>query len=195
LRTSRTEYSQQLGRGDFVEHIRRLMKEQHRAMFTALRAGEFDEIIRTIFENGATALAGVSELPASQRPALRSNELPPLSLPSPETTSESESAPATARFIKRPSHRPSGRPSRIPLRPAAQHQQDAEQVARLARPDAKPTSASSLRLSLGRPPMDSSERYTTSRSLFGDSAGSEQSLGDVILSYVEESKEKGSGRL
>jgi hypothetical protein len=41
--------------------------------------------------------------------------------------------------------------------------------------------------------MDSSERYATSRSLFGDSITSEQSLGDVILSYVEESKEKGSG--
>jgi len=196
LRTIRTDYSQQLGTAEFSEAIRRLMKDQHRSMFAALRAGEFDESIRSVFEVTQTLPQAVSELPASQKPVLHADELPPLSLTPPESTVDMETATPATRLIKRPSNRPGRRSAR----PATKTEDHPEGEVAL-NPDATPPNAAvpgaaGVRRNLGRPPMESSDsgHFASSRSLFGDSISSEQSLGDVILSYVEESKEKGSGR-
>lgn len=193
LRTIRTDYSQQLGTAEFSAAIRRLMKDQHRAMFAALRAGEFDESIRNAFEVTQSMPQAVSELPASQKPALRAGELPPLSLTPLESRAIETSIPAP-RLIKQPSSRPGRRASRPPT--TTETPQDGE--AALNPDPTLPDAAlpAGTRRNLGRPPMESGDsgHFASSRSLFGDSISSEQSLGDVILSYVEESKEKGSGR-
>jgi hypothetical protein len=196
LRTSRTEYSQRLNDADVTEQVRRLMKEQHRAMAAALRAGEFDEIIRIAFESASTVIAGVSEPAPSQMPALCSPELPALSLPAPDDSGTIAVATPASRLIKRPSNRPNRRSSRPPAKIAAQHENPVDDTSEAARAGAGAAPANAARLNLGRPPMDSSEstRYAPTRSLFGDTGTSEPSLGEVILSYVEESTDKGSGR-
>ena len=196
LRTIRTDYSQQLGTAEFSEAIRRLMKDQHRSMFSALRAGEFDELIRNAFEVTQSLSPAVSELPTSQKPALRADVLPPLSLTPAEGRADIDAAIPASRLIKRPSNRPSQRSSRPPTR--TETLRDAESVLKpnTTPPNAAVSGTVGTRRNLGRPPMESSDsgHFASSRSLFGDSVSSEQSLGDVILSYVEESKEKGSGR-
>ena len=196
LRTIRTDYSHQLGTTEFSEAIRRLMKDQHRAMFAALRMGEFDELIRNAFEVTQRLPQAVSELPPSQKLALPTDELPPLSLTPTESRTNMEAVtPATA-LIKRPSNRPGRRPSRPPAKNETHPECEAAPNPDTTPPNAAVPGAAGSRRNLGRPPMESSDsgHFTSNRSLFGDSVSSEQSLGNVILSYVEESKEKGSGR-
>lgn len=46
LVTRRTEYGDALGRPDLADHVRALMREQHRTVYEALLAGELDEALR-----------------------------------------------------------------------------------------------------------------------------------------------------
>ena len=49
IKTARTDYAEHLENGDVSKIVRSLMKDQHRAMFTALRAGELDALLeRTV---------------------------------------------------------------------------------------------------------------------------------------------------
>lgn len=45
VKSTRTDYSEHVGRSDQNEIVRNLMKEQHKAMFVALRSGELDDAI------------------------------------------------------------------------------------------------------------------------------------------------------
>jgi hypothetical protein len=49
LKSMKTDYSEHLGRDDTQATVRRLMKEQHKAMFVALRSGELDPLIEEAF--------------------------------------------------------------------------------------------------------------------------------------------------
>ncbi len=45
VKSTRTDYSEHLERSDMVLVVKEMMKEQHKAMFVALRSGELDETI------------------------------------------------------------------------------------------------------------------------------------------------------
>src|SRR5690606_13511453 len=45
IKTTRTDYAEHLGRDDMAEIVRAMMKEQHKAMFISLRAGELDALL------------------------------------------------------------------------------------------------------------------------------------------------------
>jgi len=45
VNSTRTDYAEHLGRPDMLEVLRRIMREQHKAMFIRLRAGELDSLI------------------------------------------------------------------------------------------------------------------------------------------------------
>jgi hypothetical protein len=47
VNSTRTDYSEHLGRPDMHEVLRRIMREQHKAMFIRLRAGELDSLIES----------------------------------------------------------------------------------------------------------------------------------------------------
>lgn len=49
LKSVRTDYSEHVGNADMAATVRRMMKEQHKAMFVALRAGELDAVIEAAF--------------------------------------------------------------------------------------------------------------------------------------------------
>ncbi len=195
LRTSRTDYSQQKDEPDVTEQIRRLMKEQHRSMFAALRSGDFDEIISDTFEGAKQAELETSECPASQPFQLRSQEFPALSLPAPEDRSEAAPPALASMLDQRPSNRPK-LSSRAPAKIGARGDETLDSV-RIPAPNYADTlpAVSTPALRLSRPPLESSEngRHESTRSLFGDAPASEQSLGDVIRSYVEDAVDKGSG--
>lgn len=59
VRSTRTDYSEYLGRDDMVAVVKNMMKEQHKAMFVALRSGELDEIIGFEETEPATLSAAV----------------------------------------------------------------------------------------------------------------------------------------
>lgn len=46
IKTTRTDYAEHLGREDMAEVVRAMMKEQHKAMFISLRAGELDALLQ-----------------------------------------------------------------------------------------------------------------------------------------------------
>ncbi len=49
LKTARTNYSEHVGRSDIAQVVRQMMKDQHKAMFVALRKGELNSIIEEAF--------------------------------------------------------------------------------------------------------------------------------------------------
>jgi hypothetical protein len=196
LRTSRTEYSQHKDEPDLAEQIRRLMKEQHRSMFAALRAGEFDEVIHSTFEGHLKLEPTDAQM--DRQFQLRSQEFPALSLPAPGDPAGSASQTPASRLVKRPSNRPK-RTSSLPPAKIATRREGKRDSTRIPANNhnvdvVPPVSSPSLRLSrLQLDPSDNT-RHESTRSLFGDAAPSEQSLGDVILNYVEDASDKGSGQ-
>jgi hypothetical protein len=48
VKTTRTEYSEHLEKSDMASVVRSLMKEQHKAMFAALRAGDMDTLLENV---------------------------------------------------------------------------------------------------------------------------------------------------
>jgi hypothetical protein len=202
IKSTRTDYSEHLGRPDMAAVVRRLMKEQHKAMFIALRDGQLNDAIDTVIgPTGDTAVEGrLSEPPGAAKLRARppSPTLPdiPTSVapPPPEEPAEPSVAPV-------PVHRPPA--------PTLTDLVLADLEAARARAPADPQlSASGRSVPKGSTPMlgtpsitarpPSPGRYAASRpaaiftngpdqgSIFGGSSISEQSLDEVILSYLAE---------
>lgn len=102
LKTTKTSYAEHLGTENMGEVVRKMMKEQHKAMFVALREGAFDAVIGKHF--GATeevkpevANTRVETLVSSSSPQ---NEAIPASALQPEVSVDRHSSgeiPAAAR--------------------------------------------------------------------------------------------------
>lgn len=203
LKSVKKSYAEFIGAGDMAETVRQLMKDQHKAMFIALRDGQFDHLIDGAL--GATP-------PSDKEPPKRAKSARPppveakhktIPAPPPDDIVPSTdrdglargmsdlppppanlfSKPADARYRSQPGaeeHAGSGRPARSPSRPAS------------VRPPSKRPSA---------PPSDG--RYAASRpasifgakapqkvtSIFGEDLISDKSLDEVILSYLAEDLE------
>lgn len=78
VKSTRTEYGSVVGQPNMAETVRHMMKEQHKNMFLALRAGEFDELIDR-FANGGQVATHSAAPTVSQVPRLRAESLPSLS--------------------------------------------------------------------------------------------------------------------
>jgi hypothetical protein len=77
VKSTRTEYVAALGQPDMAETVRRMMKDQHKSMFIALRAGEFDTLISRVI--GGELPTPAVEPALSHVPRLRADSLPSLS--------------------------------------------------------------------------------------------------------------------
>ena len=44
LKSTKTSYAEVIGAADMADTVRKMMKDQHKAMFTALRDGQFDHM-------------------------------------------------------------------------------------------------------------------------------------------------------
>jgi hypothetical protein len=185
IRTARTDYGEQLEKGDVSKIVRVMMKDQHRAMFTALRAGELDALLER-------AVGPLSEAPpvaprappksvrpprASERP--RESERPrrrQLSNPALRGVAQSMSPPSADGFDldvggldKLPS-RSRSQPPRAPRKTQPPRSRPPQARPQPQRPAAQFANAPEAR----------------ARSIFGDEAISEQTLDEVILSYLAE---------
>lgn len=201
VKTARTDYSEYIGRPDMSAVVRRLMKEQHKGMFIALRDGQLDELVDRI----------CGPVPQSSLAAGDRFSLPPMSaVPSSVVASADLPNVGSPPAIEPP---PPSQPL-IPRRPAPTLTDlvlaDLEGAKPRAVPPPKPprapstpgggaANASATAAAGGaRPPRPPSSRYAAPRpaaifsstesqgSLFGGGSISEKSLDEVILSYLAE---------
>jgi hypothetical protein len=110
LKSVKTSYAEQVGTPDMVETVRRMMKEQHKAMFTALREGAFDPVIE-----GATSLRPPAPKAPSAAPKAKAPSVAPKA-PSvaPKAPSVAPKAPSVAPAKKRSTAPP---PPIMPMAP------------------------------------------------------------------------------
>jgi hypothetical protein len=188
IKTTKTDYTEHLEKSDVSRVVRALMKEQHRSMFAALRAGELDSLLER-------AIGPLSDTPPAARAAARRAE----SVRPPRSTAPSE-RPRRNRSLSNPALRgvaPSISPpsadafdfdvaalDKLPM---------AARVAPSTRPPRKSNPPRRSRPPRGpanlpqRPAAQfASAPEATARSIFGDEAISEQTLDEVILSYLAE---------
>jgi hypothetical protein len=219
VRTARTDYAEHVGRADMVEVVRRLMKEQHKSMFIRLRSGELDEEIEWTCSSPPEALAPADSAPsAPEQPEplppveVRKPLVAAASARKRKPERSRLSNPALRRV--RPSIPPGAGDLELdvnlldstPPRPAGDD--DPRRQAALARtrpPPVPKASPSGARVATrSAPPSDAPGRYAASRpaaifsempdprgSIFGDATASEQSLDDVILSYLADDIDEG----
>jgi hypothetical protein len=222
IKTTRTEYSEHVTRADLQPFVRNLMKEQHKAMFTALRMGDLDTLLEDVcgpFEQ-PLRMSKEPPVPAISAPPAPIMLEPVVTEPAPAPDFETppiasafgdaermSERPEPARPLSNPNLRkvtPSSAPpvaatfdldvaslDRLPQNttaPSAEPPPSARPLRKSNPPPRKlrPTAASASP-SLSRP----SARFAaapskSSPSLFGEGVISEQSLDEVILSYLAE---------
>lgn len=199
IKTTRTAYAEHLERSDLAQHVRQMMKEQHKAMFAALRAGDLDELLEAScgplpLPPAAPRTASAAELMASSD---SSAIIPAVQISVAEPAAVAEPAPvssASPSLSARPT-RPLSNPNIFKIPPSVpppsreaidlavgglESEKSAPAAARKAR--SLPTQATA---SSARP----ASRYGTApsaSSIFGDGVISEKSLDEVILSYLAE---------
>ncbi|XXX74705.1 hypothetical protein WMF30_44350 [Sorangium sp. So ce134] len=151
LKTTKTSYAEHVGQASLAETVRGMMKEQHKAMFIALRDGHFDYLFDDsaappVSAPAAAAPAAPEPSKAARPPAPSAPEVP--SAPKPPPPSRPIAAPvapplaaeAAPRPKPAPAPTPPPRPAPPPARPAAPVA--AAPPARAAAPEPAPASAS-----------------------------------------------------
>ncbi len=201
IKTARTDYAEHVEKTDVAKVVRALMKEQHRAMFTALRAGELDaQLERAVgpLSDVPAAISRPTAPVASARPAAPKSVRPPRSVRESEGPRESErprrrslSNPALRGFA--PSVSP---PSAEAFDLDVATLEQLPSRSRVATPRGVPRKSQPPRSRppQGRPPTQAQRPpaqfagapEARARSIFGDEAISEQTLDEVILSYLAE---------
>ncbi|WP_437935829.1 hypothetical protein [Sorangium sp. So ce341] len=155
LKTTKTSYAEHVGQASLAETVRGMMKEQHKAMFIALRDGHFDYLFDDsaappVSAPAAAAPAAPEPSKAARPPAPSSPEGP--SAPKPPPPSRPIASPVASPVVPplapeaaprpkpAPAPTPPPRPAAPPARPAPAPA--AAPPARAAAPEPAPASAS-----------------------------------------------------
>jgi hypothetical protein len=160
IRSTRTDYAELLGQKELPALVRKRMKEQHKAMFVALRRGQLDELIEAALApqdvvKAAPETEEASGTPSASPRARRSR--PPVTFTRPR-------APSLL-GIKEPSAAP----------PPPQMKSTPPSLPSVARTRDEKTT-----------PRPALHQSGDASSLYGDGKIGEKSLDDVILSYISE---------
>ncbi len=163
VKSTRTDYSEHVGRSDMVEVVKRLMKEQHKAMFVELRSGVLDEKIGFSDDAPPPTISGDEQVKQA------ADELAKKAVRAPTGT-----VPPGARITtppRRQSSSPAASTSAPPHRPGTDRVTPKEGERAYAAP--RPASIFSATSPVG--------------GIFGEVGGiDEKSLDDAILSYLAE---------
>src|SRR5580704_6768032 len=86
LKTTKTSYAEHIGQERLAETVRAMMQEQHKAMFIALRDGQFDYLFDESAAPGSTRVAsrGAAPVAPPAPPSQASSAEPPAAAPPPE---------------------------------------------------------------------------------------------------------------
>ncbi|WP_437575432.1 hypothetical protein [Sorangium sp. So ce887] len=120
LKTTKTSYAEHVGLASLADTVRGMMKEQHKAMFIALRDGHFDYLFDDTVAppvSAPPAVARVAPEPsaAARPPAPSSPEVP--SAPKPSPPSRPLASPIAPPIASEAAPRPSPRPAPAPTPP------------------------------------------------------------------------------
>lgn len=193
IKTTKIDYTEHSEKEDVSRIVRGMMKEQHRAMFTSLRAGELDAVLER-------AIGPLSELPPRAAPRRAESVRP-------GRNGRESTRPGRARSLSNPALH--GVAQSVSPPNAEGFDLDVGTLDSLPAASRTPTGTSasvrpprknSTRPPRSRPPLprvapSMPQRPSTSfagapeataRSIFGDEAISEQTLDEVILSYLAE---------
>jgi len=197
IKTAKTDYTEHAEKHDVSSIVRGIMKEQHRAMFTALRGGDLDAVLER-------ALGPLSDAPVA--PSLPV-ALPDLSVPPRRPESARPVRPARGDSDRPGRRRPLSNPALRGVAPSVQAPPADGFDLDVGSLEKLPAAARNQppRLRKSNPPRRSRPPGTrapvlpqrpaaqfagapeaTARSIFGDEAISEQTLDEVILSYLAE---------
>jgi hypothetical protein len=193
IKTARTDYKEHAHKQEISAIVRGIMKEQHRAMFSALRAGTLDVVLERaigplsdvppkVAAAGAPA-NGSSRRPESVRPRPASETDRPrrrtISNPSIQGVVQAVAPPSAEAFDLEVATLDGLSPASRSQPPPRSRKSNAPP--RRSRPPApRPGSPQRPPAQFGAAPEASA------RSIFGDEAISEQTLDEVILSYLAE---------
>jgi hypothetical protein len=199
LRTERTDYRELLTAPDLVAQLRQRMKEQHRAMFTALRQGQLDHLIDagSLKPSGAQSVTPAVQRASRTSPPKAGTTPPPgrtaaRTSVSDRTPPPARATPTTARAAVRSAPpRNSTTQARPSSRPKAGSKPNNARPDRPTptRPSTAGSEKSSHTSSGGHKAVRPSLPGGNEVSLFGQAKVSEQSLDDIILSYISEDLE------
>lgn len=163
-------YAEYVGRDDYADHVKRMMREQHKAMFIELRDGVFDEPGEGEAQPAPRRPSNV-DVDALERAAERLSHPSQMGFPAAsevlaELDSEGDVADTMpgADTVPGTSEAPAAASSRRP---------PSETMRRPARP------------------KHAEESVSLGGSIFGDDLLSEKSLDEVILGYLSEDLEEG----
>ena len=238
VKTTRTDYSEHLEKPDMAVVVRGMMKEQHKGMFAALRAGDMDPLLENVCGPLEPARSKAPESaidPTSKNdqetarfivgPAASVVSKPPEASPRQPVPSAAPLAEPSRRPISNPNlhrptpsvapppaeafdldvasldknppkspHTPPAPPARPPRKsvPAPRKSRPPIPVRPAAAPAVPPAAGADLgAAAVGRPQTRlAAAPPSNARSIFGDGAISEQSLDEVILSYLAEDLEE-----
>jgi hypothetical protein len=239
VKTTRTDYAEHVGQKDMAPVVRKLMKEQHKAMFISLRAGELDLLLEQVcgplpaeapsvappdravaeapspskvnaspgpIPNPTPPIGSIAVAPLPQsadavtlaNPALRRAVAPAQQAPPVEPPFELAVSVLTPTGTDAPSPAAAlapggGEPRKAtppPLPPRAR-QQSNPGVTPIGgtTASAAPPASSKGRYAAPRPTTIFNQNPPDKQSIFGESVISEQSLDEVILSYLAEDLE------
>jgi hypothetical protein len=203
LKSTRTDYSEHLGRKDMHTVVRRMMKEQHKAMFIALRDGQLDDVIDRNCGPTAGDAPAPDATPLPIPPPSKRRSKPPPTLPD-MPLSEALAIPADGSEADPSRRAPAPTLTELVLADlGTAKSRTAASVRTLPQNVGKPVSKGTP--TLGTPAMPgaiaTAARYAAPRpaaifsppaaaepnpTLFGKPSISEQSLDEVILSYLAE---------
>ena len=161
VKSTRTDYSEHLEREDMASVVKNMMKEQHKAMFVALRSGELDELIG-FDEDEPSTLAGKALRPLAEQ-FLREVHAGTFSQAGKPSTAAASRASA-----------PNAEAQEAPAAPFAE-----VTLPTAVLPGTKPYAPSRPASIFSVPPPNAG-------SIFGEVGIDEKSLDDAILSYLAE---------
>ncbi len=170
VKSTKTNYAEHIGRDDWADVVRGLMKEQHKAMFVALRCGELDAIIG--FEADAPPASLSSRGVKQQAEELAKSQRSSVTNEAQSTPEGLPPAPAADEAHRAARASSAGFPA--VTKPAT----DSERAIQAA-PDLRTYAAP-------RPASIFAEAPQVGESLFGESTMGEKSLDEAILSYLSE---------
>jgi hypothetical protein len=175
LKTTRSSYADIVGAPDIQAQVKKLMQDQHKAMFIALRDGQFDALL----EEPTTTVTGLS------------GEIQALSIdakPADATVDDGTIEVDESSFVEDPVQ-PAAPPSLAAVARAMEPAPRALPPLRPAAPTRAAAPSSGGRFVAPRAASTTAQNATREAGAFGERWLSERSLDEVILAYLAEELE------
>ncbi len=187
LKSTKTSYAEHLSEPNLTERVRTMMKDQHKAMFMALRDGTYDGLL----DDGAAA-ASRSAMAAPSPPAAEDKPSPSFPEPSTEDAQPALSVRADPAAAKAWSAAVA--PASATAAPALPPPPAASSANAPAPTPARPDAAAGRYVASRPAAVFASARPSEGGNVFGEDMISDKSLDEVILTFLADEVGPGDGK-